>query len=62
MEVVQKIHSETTKIVNAPDLKSKLAAQGIMIETNAPADFARAIREDNARWGKVIREAGIKGE
>jgi tripartite-type tricarboxylate transporter receptor subunit TctC len=62
MEVVQKIHAETTKIVNAPDLKSKLAAQGIMIETNAPADFARAIREDNARWGKVIREAGIKGE
>jgi tripartite-type tricarboxylate transporter receptor subunit TctC len=62
MEVVQKIHAETTKIVNAPDLKSKLAAQGIMIETNSSAEFARAIREDNARWGKVIREAGIKGE
>jgi tripartite-type tricarboxylate transporter receptor subunit TctC len=61
-EVVQRIHSETTKIVNTPDLKSKLAAQGIMIETNSPSDFARAIREDNARWGKVIREAGIKGE
>jgi tripartite-type tricarboxylate transporter receptor subunit TctC len=62
MEVLLRIHSETTKIVNAPDLKSKLAAQGIMIETNSPAEFARAIREDSARWGKVIREAGIKGE
>ena len=62
MEVVQKIHLETTKIVNAPELKAKLAAQGIMIETNSPAEFARAIREDNARWGKVIKEAGIKGE
>ena len=60
--VVQAIHAETTKIVNAPDLKSKLAAQGIMIETNSPAEFARAIREDHARWGKVIKEAGIKGE
>ena len=62
MEAVQRIHADVVKVVNAPDLKSKLAAQGIMIETNSPAEFARAIREDNARWGKVIKEAGIKGE
>ena len=49
-----------TKIVNAPELKSRLAAQGIMIDTNSPADFARFIREDHALWGKVIKEAGIK--
>src|SRR5262245_23470722 len=61
-EIVARIHGEVVKIVNGAELKSKLAAQGIMIETNSPAEFARAIREDNARWGKVIREAGIKGE
>jgi tripartite-type tricarboxylate transporter receptor subunit TctC len=61
-DVVGRIYSEVTKIVNAPDLKAKLAAQGIMIETNSPGEFARAIREDHARWGKVIKEAGIRGE
>jgi len=61
-EVVQRIHADATKIVNSPDLKAKLASQGIMIETNSPAEFARYIREDNARWAKVIKEAGIKGE
>jgi len=61
-EVVQRIHADATKIVNSPDLKAKLASQGIMIETNAPAEFARFIREDHARWAKVIKEAGIKGE
>jgi tripartite-type tricarboxylate transporter receptor subunit TctC len=61
-EIVTRIHGEVVKIVNGAELKSKLGAQGIMIETNSPAEFARAIREDNARWGKVIREAGIKGE
>jgi tripartite-type tricarboxylate transporter receptor subunit TctC len=61
-EIVSRIHAEVVRIVNAPELKAKLAAQGIMIETNSPAEFARAIREDNARWGKVIKEAGIKGE
>lgn len=61
-EIVMRIHADVGRVVNAPELKAKLAAQGIMIETNSPAEFARAIREDNARWGKVIREAGIKGE
>ena len=60
--VVQRIHAEVTKIVNGAELKSKLGAQGIVIDTNSPEDFARFIREDHARWGKVIREAGIKGE
>ncbi len=60
--VVQKINADVSKAVNAPELKSKLASQGIIIETSAPDDFARFIREDHARWGKVIKEAGIKGE
>ena len=61
-EVVQRIHADATKIVNSPDLKAKLASQGIMIETNASADFARFIKEDHARWARIIKEAGIKGE
>jgi len=61
-EIVTRIHADVVKVVNAPDLKSKLAAQVIMIETNSPADFMRAIKEDNLRWGKVIKEAGIRGE
>ena len=61
-EAIGRIHAEVTKIVNGAELKSRLGAQGIMIETNSPADFARSIREEHARWGKVIKEAGIKGE
>ena len=61
-EVIGRIHAEVTKIVNGTELKSRLGAQGIMIETNSPADFARGIREEHARWGKVIKEAGIKGD
>jgi tripartite-type tricarboxylate transporter receptor subunit TctC len=61
-EVVSRIHGEVGKILNGADLKARFAAQGILIETNSPAEFTRAIREDHARWGKVIKEAGIKGE
>jgi tripartite-type tricarboxylate transporter receptor subunit TctC len=50
------------KILGSPDLKSKLGPQGIELATNSPADFARFIREDNAKWGKIIRDAGIKAD
>jgi tripartite-type tricarboxylate transporter receptor subunit TctC len=61
-DIVMKVHGEVVKVLNAPELKSRLAAQGIELVTNSPADFARFVREDNARWGKLIKEAGIKGE
>jgi tripartite-type tricarboxylate transporter receptor subunit TctC len=61
-EIIARIHAETTRIVNNPELKTRFAAQGIMIETSSPAEFARAVQEDHARWGRIIREADIRGE
>jgi tripartite-type tricarboxylate transporter receptor subunit TctC len=61
-DVLAKIHGEVVKILSSPDLKAKLGPQGIELVTNSPADFARFIREDNAKWGKIIKEAGIKAD
>ena len=61
-DIVMKIHGEVVKILGSPDLKAKLAPQGIELVTNSPAEFARFIKEDNAKWGKIIKDAGIKGD
>jgi tripartite-type tricarboxylate transporter receptor subunit TctC len=61
-DVVTKIHGEVVKILGNPDLKSKLGPQGIELVTNSPAEFGRFIREDNAKWGKIIKDAGIKAD
>jgi len=61
-EVLMKIHGDVVKILNSPDLKAKLGPQGIELVTNSPAEFARFIRDDNAKWGKIIKEAGIKAD
>jgi len=61
-EVVTKIHGDVVKILNSPELKARLGPQGIELVTSSPAEFARFIREDNARWGKIIKEAGIKAD
>ena len=42
--------------------KAKLVPQGMDIETGSPEALASLIREDDARWGKVIRDAGVKPE
>ena len=61
-DIVARASGEIARILNASDLKARLASQGIEVVTNSPGDFARFVREDNARWGKLIKEAGIHGE
>jgi tripartite-type tricarboxylate transporter receptor subunit TctC len=61
-DIVTRINAEVVKILGGPELKARLGAQGIELVTNSPAEFARFIREDNARWGKIIKDAGIKGD
>ena len=48
-------------ILGAADAKARMAPQGIELVTNSPEDFARFIRDEHAKWGKIIQQAGIKG-
>lgn len=62
-EIVNRIHDEIVRILGGAELKSRLGAQGIVLTTNAtPAEFTQFVKSENARWGKVIQEAGIKAE
>jgi tripartite-type tricarboxylate transporter receptor subunit TctC len=61
-DIVVRVHNEVVKVLNGPELKARLSAQGIELVTNTPAEFTRFIREDNAKWAKIIKEAGIKGD
>jgi tripartite-type tricarboxylate transporter receptor subunit TctC len=61
-DVVKRVNAEVARVLAMPDIKAKLAPQGIELVTNSPEEFARFIREDHAKWGKIIQQAGIKGE
>ena len=60
--IVARLSAEVTKIVRAPDMREKLAAQGADAAGGTPEDFAAVIRADTVLWTRVIREAGSKGE
>jgi tripartite-type tricarboxylate transporter receptor subunit TctC len=61
-EIIARINREVVKIVNSPQVKARLVPQGMDIATGSPEALGQLVREDHARWGKVIRDAGIKAE
>jgi tripartite-type tricarboxylate transporter receptor subunit TctC len=61
-ELIGRLNAEIVKALASPDLRDKLAASGIESRTSTPEQFAEFIRSEAVRYGKVIRDAGIKGE
>jgi len=58
--VIRKLHAELVQILEFPHVRSALEAQGAQAVGNTPEELARIIKEDTARWAKVIREANIE--
>jgi len=59
-DIVNKVAADTTKALQMPDLRERLAALGADAVGGTPAEFALRLKNENARWGDAIRKAGIK--
>jgi tripartite-type tricarboxylate transporter receptor subunit TctC len=60
--IVDKMHDAIEKAVARPDIRQKMESLGLEIlppEERTPAYMAKFLPQDIARWGKVIRSAGI---
>jgi crotonobetainyl-CoA:carnitine CoA-transferase CaiB-like acyl-CoA transferase len=53
---------EAVKAINAAETRERLAGIGGEPMTTTPTQSAAFIRDEMARWGKVIRDAGVKAE
>ncbi len=60
--IVARLNGELIKALTSPDLKDRLNNAGIEPMTSTPEQFAAFIRSENARFAKVIKDAGIKPE
>ena len=60
-DLTAKLNAEVNKALGS-DLRDKLLAQGYELSPGSPEDFAKFQREDMARSGKIISEAGIRIE
>lgn len=59
--LIAHINREVSEVMNSPDMKEKLAADGAeAAAANSPQQFRDFIRAEIARWGKVIKGLGLK--
>lgn len=60
--IVDRLNREVIAVVGTPEVRAALDKQGVVVETGTQADVAALIRNDAARWGAIIREAGLAGK
>jgi tripartite-type tricarboxylate transporter receptor subunit TctC len=58
--IIRQLNAEVAKVMTRADIKEKLVAAGTDAMSTSPEQFAAIIQADMAKWGKVIREAGIR--
>lgn len=61
-EIVARLNTEIVSILKTPDARKWFAEQGGEPVSDTPAGFAAYIRAEHAKWGPIIREAGIKAD
>jgi tripartite-type tricarboxylate transporter receptor subunit TctC len=59
-DIIVRLNREIVRAMNMPDVRDRFSQQGADPESSTPEQFAQLIRDEVARWGKVIRSAGIK--
>jgi tripartite-type tricarboxylate transporter receptor subunit TctC len=60
--LVKRIQGDVAKVVNQHETRERLIGMGVDIVANSPEEFGAFLRSEIARYTKVIKEAGIKGE
>lgn len=58
--VLAKINAEVTRIINAPEMRKKLANQGVLPIASTPGEFTAVIKSEQDKWAQVIKAANIK--
>jgi len=58
--IISQLHSEIAGALALPDVKERLATMGAQGVGNTPDAFAAFVKAETAKWGKLVKQAGIK--
>jgi tripartite-type tricarboxylate transporter receptor subunit TctC len=61
-DIIGKLNAAFVKALNDPAAAEKIRGLGAEPAPSSADAFAKFIRSENAKWGKLITDAGIKGE
>ena len=61
-DVIATLHAAITKVIAAEDFRQRLDTLGMEVGGIGPAEYAAHIHNEIQRWGKLVRDAGIKAD
>ena len=61
-ETVAQIYADAARVLQGADVKGRLTGMAASVSGSSPEQFAARIRDDSAKWAKLIKEAGIKAD
>jgi len=61
-EIVMKLNAEIRRIMQTPDLRARLDNEGAIPAAGSPEEFSAFIVSEIARWGAVLKRAGIQAQ
>jgi len=61
-EIITRLNAEMTRVTAMPEVKQQLAAQSIDAMSSSPEQFSNYIRDEIAKWAKVVKTSGARAE
>jgi tripartite-type tricarboxylate transporter receptor subunit TctC len=61
-EIVSRLNTEIVALVALPNVREQLVKMGFEIVANTPEQYALFLREENVKWGKVVKDLGLRAE
>lgn len=58
--IIARLHKELLAALASPDIQKQFEEQSLVIVGNSPEEFASFLREETAKWAKLIKSAGIR--
>ena len=59
-DIIEHLNAEVVKLMKAPETRSRLAQVELDASTSTPAEFAKFVRAEYEKWGRVIKAADIR--
>lgn len=59
-EIITKLHAEITRILQLPETRAQLSEIGMDVVASTPEQFAKTIKDDTEKFGRIIKQAGIR--
>jgi len=58
--IIDLLNAEIVKALNTPEMRQRLADEGAEVEPSTPAELARFVHAEIAKWGKAVKDSGAR--